>query len=230
MKQQNDTVTLNHPFLMVPSSANYLVEYFARLGYTLEVHEDWQGLTELLTSTKDYPYEMDLSFTPEGMKQSFGFALYLKKDNTVIGTYAAKKNYPTGLKEGMMRIYPELKSEELPEILKRDDIKYYYSSCQWIHTDHIGKGLGVALDLVKKHMVFDLPSTNGRINYAIHKLNDTMGKYHLNKLHYTDSVPFATKPNGDFGGAGGKDDIDYGIAWTSKEDFFNKLDQIKSKY
>ena len=86
MKQQNDTVTLNHPFLMVPSSANYLVEYFARLGYTLEVHEDWQGLTELLTSTKDYPYEMDLSFTPEGMKQSFGFALYLGIDKLYLET------------------------------------------------------------------------------------------------------------------------------------------------
>ena len=79
-------------------------------------------------------------------------------------------------------------------------------------------------------MVFDLPMTNGRINYAIHKLNDTMDQYHLNKLHYTNSVPFATKPDGDFGGAGGKDDLEYGIAWTSKEEFFNKLDQIKSKY
>ena len=57
-----------------------------------------------------------------------------------------------------------------------------------------------------------------------------MDQYHLNKLHYTNSVPFATKPDGDFGGAGGKDDLEYGIAWTSKEEFFNKLDQIKSKY
>lgn len=230
MIQQNNTVTLNHPFLMVPSSANYLVEYFAKLGYTLEVHEDWEGLTQLLTSTKDYPYAMDISFTPERMNKGGGFALYLKKDDQVIGTYAAKSNIPMGLREGMMKVYPDLETSKLPDILTRDDIKYYYSSCQWIHTDHLGKGLGVALDLVKKHMVFDLPSTNGRINYAIHKLNDTMDQYHLNKLHYAHSTPFATKPDGDFGGAGGKDDLEYGIAWISKEEFFNKLDQIKLKY
>ena len=61
-------------------------------------------------------------------------------------------------------------------------------------------------------------------------MSRVLREYHLNKLHYTNSVPFATKPDGDFGGAGGKDDTDYGIAWISKEDFFNKLDQIKSKY
>ena len=215
---------------IVPSSANYLINFFTKLGYTLEVHEDWAGLTTLLTNTKDYPYEMDESFTPERMDGVQGFALYLKKDDQVIGTYAAKHNIPSGLRDGMIRLYPNLQTAPLPEILTRNDIKYYYSSCQWIHSQHLGKGLGVALDLVKKHMVFDLPNTNGRINYAIHKLNDTMDQYHLNKLHYTNSVPFATKPDGDFGGAGGKDDLEYGIAWTSKEEFFNKLDQIKSKY
>ena len=61
----------------VPSSANYLINYFNKLGYTLQVHEDWAGLTGLLTSTKDYPYEMDESFTPERMDGVQGFALYL---------------------------------------------------------------------------------------------------------------------------------------------------------
>ena len=62
----------------VPSSANYLINFFTKLGYTLEVHEDWAGLTTLLTNTKDYPYEMDESFTPERMDGVQGFALYLK--------------------------------------------------------------------------------------------------------------------------------------------------------
>ena len=214
----------------IPSSANYLINYFTNLGYVLEVHEDWEGLTNLLTSTEDYPYAMDESFTPKRMRGVQGFALYLKKGSQIIGTYAAKHNVPTGLRDGMMRVYPNLQTAPLPSILTRQDIKYYYSSCQWIHSEHLGKGLGVALDLVKKHMVFDLLMTNGRINYAIHKLNDTMDQYHLNKLQYSNSVPFATKPDGDFGGAGGKDDLEYGIAWITKEEFFNKLDRIKSQY
>ena len=107
-------------------------------------------------------------------------------------------------------------------------LRYYYSSCQWVDTEYLGRRIGVTLDLIKKHIIFDWVGAD--CNYAIHKVNDTMISYHKSKLFYSDSQYFFTKSDGDVGGAGGVNDTDYNIAWIFKNAFENKLQEIKITY
>lgn len=228
-----------HTSVKVPSSAIYLLEYFESLGYDVKVHEDWNHLKNLLESQKDYPFDMDVAFTQEYMKSEHGviaedienaFAIYLKKGDDVVATYAAKDLRPSVVKGGLVELYPNLITEELPDILNLDDFQYYYSSCQWVHSDHLGKKLGVSLDLLKKHIIFD--SIGGDVNYAIHRINDSMKSYHIDKLHYSNSEAFAKQDeNGKgLGGAGGEKDREYNIVWTIKDSFQTKVEDIKSTY
>ena len=216
-----------HSIVKVPSSAIYLLEYFEKLGYNIKIHEDWDHLEYLLTNTADYPYNMDPSFTTDFVNiDNIAFAIYLKKGDEVIGTYAAKEHHPLVVRDGLLDVYPSLETKDLPEILQRNDLTYYYSSCQWVHTEHLGKKLGMALDLLKKHIIFDNRQAN--INFAIHKINDSMKSYHIDKLYYSNSETFATKKDGNVGGAGGKNDYEYNIVWSIKESFESKLAEIKS--
>ena len=220
-----------HPLVKVPSSAIYLLEYFDSLGYNIRIHEDWDHLKTLLESQEDYPFDMDAAFTPNYMADSnIAFAMYLKKDDNIVATYAAKDLHPGVVREGLTDLYPNLIMKKLPDILNLNDLQYYYSSCQWVHTDHLGKKLGVSLDLLKKHIVFDSPKLGADVNFAIHKINDSMKSYHLNKLYYSNSEAFATKDEGGIGGAGGDNDREYNIVWTLKDSFNGKLEDIKSTY
>ena len=223
-----------HTFLEIPSSALYLMNYFENLGYDVEIHENWPDLAKILTESPDYPYPMDPSFTMDFLHNEDrdvpAFALYLKKDGQVVATYAAKNHLPKTIYDNLNQYYPDLNISSLPEILNKDDMTYFYSSCQWVHTDHLGKKLGVSLDLLKKHIVFDSPKLGADVNFAIHKINDSMKSYHLNKLYYSNSEAFATKDEGGIGGAGGDDDREYNIVWTLKESFNSKLEDIKSSY
>tara|TARA_B100001778_G_C18583846_1_gene628841 strand:+ start:357 stop:1088 length:732 start_codon:yes stop_codon:yes gene_type:complete len=226
-----DMIDNTHPLVKVPSSAIYLLEYFDSLGYNVRIHEDWNHLKNLLESQEDYPFDMDAAFTTEYMLESnIAFAIYLKKGDNIVATYAAKDLHPGVVREGLTDLYPNLIMEKLPDILNLDDFQYYYSSCQWVHSDHLGKKLGVSLDLLKKHIIFD--SIGGDVNYAIHRINDSMKSYHIDKLHYSDSETFAKQDEygSGLGGAGGEKDREYNIVWTIKDSFQTKVEDIKSTY
>jgi hypothetical protein len=224
-----------HSFLQIPSTALYLMNYFESIGYDVVLHENWEELGTILTESSDYPYPMDPSFTPSYLgelgKGATAFALYLKKGDEVVATYAAKSHRPKTIADNLYEFYPNLEVQTLPEILDREDVDYYYSSCQWVHTNHLGKKLGVSLDLLKKHIIFDSPQfQNVDVNFAIHKINDSMKSYHLSKLFYSNSEPFAIKKDGGVGGAGSEEDREYNIVWTVKESFQSKVSEIKATY
>ena len=219
-----------HSFLKIPSSALYLMDYFESIGYDVVLHENWKELEKILTDSPDYPYQMDPGFTQAFLSEDNpAFALYLKKGDDIVATYAAKAHHPRIIADNLYEFYPNLEVQPLPEILDRNDMSYWYSSCQWVHTDHLGKRLGVSLDLLKKHIIFHGMS-NINVNFAIHKINDSMKSYHLDKLMYSSSEPFAIKKDGSVGGAGGEEDREYNIVWTMKETFESKLPDIKSGY
>ena len=224
-----------HSSLEIPSSALYLMDYFESIGYDVVLHEDWEELEDILTKSPDYAYPMDPGFTSAFLHADTpAFALYLKKGDEVVATYAAKSHHPNIIADNLNEFYPDLEVQPLPEILNRSDLSYWYSSCQWVHSDHLGKKLGVSLDLLKKHIIFDgLESKNNDkvdINFAIHKINDSMKTYHIDKLSYSSSEPFAIKKDGAVGGAGNENDREYNIVWTLKDTFEAKLSDIKAGY
>lgn len=224
-----------HSILEIPGSALYLMDYFESMGYDVVLHEDWEDLGKILTESPDYQYPMDPGFTKAYLHSDTpAFALYLKRGDEVVATYAAKSHHPRVIAENLDEFYPDLVVQELPEILDRSDLSYWYSSCQWVHTDHLGKKLGVSLDLLKKHIIFDgLESKNHDkvdVNFAIHKINDSMKTYHIDKLAYSSSEPFAIKKEGAVGGAGSEEDREYNIVWTLADTFQSKLSDIKAGY
>ena len=77
-----------------------------------------------------------------------------------------------------------------------------------------------------KNIIFD--KTDYGINYAIHK--EAFKDYHINGLHYSNSEKLATIPNGDVGGAGEAIDKVYNIAWTTKDEWLIKRNEVKSLY
>ena len=214
--------------LKVNNENSYLFNYLDTLGLDIEVHNDFVDLKNVLTNKDDYPYSFDSSFEKDIMSDmNKGFVFYLKDGDKIVSTYAARIQTPTSLKEGLSLVYSNFKTENLPVNLTAK-LYYMYSSCQWVDSNYLGKRIGVTLDLIKKHFIFN--NWNADVNYAIHKVNDTMINYHKDKLFYSDSQYFFTKTDGDVGGAGSSKDTDYNIAWIYKNAFNNKLQEIKITY
>ena len=180
----------NHPIrkIEVDNTNSYLFNYLDTQKLDLEVHNDWSGLKNLLTSKDDYPYSFDPCFDPTSFQESTnGFSLYLKDGDRVVATYAAREQHPNYIKEGLSNYYNNTKIENLPTSLTPTNLRYYYSSCQWVDTEYLGRRIGVTLDLIKKHIIFDWVKAD--CNYAIHKVNDTMISYHKSKLFYVERNP-----------------------------------------
>ena len=214
--------------LLVNNDNSYLFNYLDTLGLDLEVHNDFADLKNVLINKEDYPYSFDTSFEVDTFTDtSKGFVFYLKDGDKIVSTYAARVQRPQTMKDGLSKVYSDFKTEDLPTSLT-SDLYYMYSSCQWVDTDYLGKRIGITLDLIKKHFIFD--KWGADVNYAIHKVNDTMITYHKDKLYYSDSQYFFTKSDGDVGGAGGSNDTDYNVAWIFKNAFENKLSEIKITY
>ena len=208
---------------------SYLFNYLDTLGLDLEMNNDFQGLKDLLKSKKDYPYDFDACFEPSTFSDiTSGFVLYVKDGDRIVATYSARRQDPETMKLGLSKYYSDVKYEELPVNLRPTNLKYMYSSCQWVDSEYLGKRIGVTLDLIKKHIIFD--RYNCDVNYAIHKVNDSMISYHKSKLFYSDSKYFFSKPDGNVGGAGSSKDVDYNLAWIYKNAFINKLSEIKITY
>lgn len=209
-----------------------MFKFFNDRNIDVEVSDDFKGLKTFLTSLpkEDYPYNYDEFFDPDKTfnLEDKSFVLYLKKDGNIISTYAAKNMDFTNFYDEFNEYWgvksSEEKVKELSYLFTTGD--HMYSSCQWVSKEHRGNGFGMTLDHLKKNICFDIFDATS--NFAIHK--EAFKDYHLNGLHYDESIHLATVPQGDVGGAGEKKDKVYNVCWIKKESWLNKLNDVRKLY
>ena len=204
------------------SNHTELLQFFFKQGLNVEINDDFGALKTFLTSLdkSDYPYNFDPAF--EGISNTQdGFVLYLKNGDNIYATYSCIKMNFDNFKTNMKLIF-----EGTYEDVNVDNGMQIYSSCQWVKKEQRGKKFGMCLDHLKKNIAFDV--LGGDVNFAIHK--EAFKDYHLNGLHYANSVKLATIPNGDVGGAGEAIDKIYHVTWSTKESWASKQSEVKSLY
>ena len=201
-----------------------LLQYFFNQGLNIEISDDFAGLKTFLTSQSndEYPYSFDESFDGvSDLEKQNSFVLYIKNGDEIIATYAAIEFDYDSFHSGMQEVFTGTY-----ENVNVDEGHQFYSSCQWVKKSQRGKKFGMCLDHLKKNIIFDL--LNGDVNFAIHK--ETFKDYHLNGLHYDESIHLATIPQGDVGGAGEEKDKVYNVCWIKKESWLNKLNDVRKLY
>ena len=199
-----------------------LFDFLDSQNLDVEINDNFAELKTILTSKDkdDYAYDFDSAFETY-LDNATGFVLYLRYNNEVVATYAAKKLSLPKFVENMKLKYPG----------NYDTIDDFpgqsaYSSCQWVSKDHRGKKWGRVLDHLKKHICFDFMKCT--TNYAIHKSD--LRDYHVNHLAYSNSQRLAIIPNGDVGGAGEVIDKEYWIAYSSNTEWADKQSEVKALY
>jgi len=199
-----------------------LFDFFDGQNLDVEINDDFAELKTILTSKDkdDYAYDFDPAFESY-LDNATGFILYLRYNNEIVATYAAKKLGLNTFLENMKLKYPG----------NYDTIDDFpgqsaYSSCQWVSKEHRGKKWGRVLDHLKKHICFDLMKCE--TNYAIHKSD--LRDYHVNHLAYSNNQRLAVIPNGDVGGAGEVIDKEYWIAYSSNTEWADKQSEVKTLY
>ena len=199
-----------------------LFYFFDGQNLDVEINDDFAELKTILTSKDkdDYAYDFDPAFESY-LDNATGFILYLRYNNEIVATYAAKKLSMTTFIEAMKEKFSGT-YEDVSDILGISA----YSSCQWVSKDHRGKKIGRVLDHLKKHICFDLMKCTN--NYAIHK--EALKEYHTEHLSYSNSKKLATIPNGDVGGAGEAIDKIYNITYITDIEWAEKQSEIKTLY
>ena len=199
-----------------------LFDFFDGQNLDVEINDDFAELKTILTSKDkdDYAYDFDPAFESY-LDNATGFILYLRYNNEIVATYAAKKLGLNTFLENMKLKYPG----------NYDTIDDFpgqsaYSSCQWVSKEHRGKKWGRVLDHLKKHICFDLMKCE--TNYAIHKSD--LRDYHVNHLAYSNNQRLAVIPNGDVGGAGEVIDKEYWIAYSTSTEWADKQSEVKTLY
>ena len=199
-----------------------LFDFFDGQNLDVEINDDFAELKTILTSKDkdDYAYDFDPAFESY-LDNATGFILYLRYNNEIVATYAAKKLGLNTFLENMKLKYPG-NYETIDDFPGQSA----YSSCQWVSKDHRGKKWGRVLDHLKKHICFDLMKCE--TNYAIHKSD--LRDYHVNHLAYSNNQRLAVIPNGDVGGAGEVIDKEYWIAYSSNTEWADKQSEVKTLY
>ena len=199
-----------------------LFDFFDGQNLDVEINDDFAELKTILTSKDkdDYAYDFDPAFESY-LDNATGFILYLRYNNEIVATYAAKKLGLNTFIENMKLKYPG--NYDTSEDFSGQSA---YSSCQWVSKDHRGKKWGRVLDHLKKHICFDLMKCE--TNYAIHKSD--LRDYHVNHLAYSNNQRLAVIPNGDVGGAGEVIDKEYWIAYSSNTEWADKQSEVKALY
>ena len=199
-----------------------LFDFFESQNLDVEINDDFTQLKTILTSKDkdDYAYDFDSAFESY-LDNATGFILYLRYNNEIVATYAAKKLGFDIFLDSMKIKYPG-NYDTINDIVGPSA----YSSCQWVSKDHRGKKWGRVLDHLKKHLCFDLMKCN--TNYAIHKSD--LRDYHVNHLAYSNNQRLAVIPNGDVGGAGEVIDKEYWIAYSSNTEWADKQSEVKALY
>jgi hypothetical protein len=223
------TIINNHNIITLEKDDKneFLLSHFNKHNVDIEISLDFEILVNHLTSLskEDYPFDFDPAFTPDTAHavvsgSRHGAILLLKSGDNIVGTYAFKKALITNLIE-QIPIYKESAECVKPETLKAfwdgESLldNQYYSSCQWIHPDFLGKRLGMALDHLKKYLIFDV--LDGNINWAM--FTTGLEDYHTGKLTYQDSAPLFTTP-----------DKEYKVTWSTKEYWHSRFDYVKALY
>ena len=212
-----------------------MFKFFNDRNIDVEVSDNFVDFEKFLTGLdkEQYPYNYDEFFNETMVYGGDDFALYLKKDNEIIATYAAKVLAFGQFNEDFENYFyqesgtnPDMNIDELSNLIMYNPGRHMYSSCQWVSTSHRGKGMGMMLDHLKKNICFDIFDADS--NYAIHK--EAFKEYHLKGLHYEDSIWMATVPQGNVGGAGEEKDKIYNVTWVTKENWANKLDDVRKLY
>ena len=212
-----------------------MFKFFNDRNIDVEVSDNFVDFEKFLTGLdkEQYPYNYDEFFNETMVYGGDDFALYLKKDNEIIATYAAKVLAFGQFNEDFENYFyqesgtnPDMNIDELSNLIMYNPGRHMYSSCQWVSTSHRGKGMGMMLDHLKKNICFDIFDADS--NYAIHK--EAFKEYHLKGLHYDDSIWLATVPQGGVGGAGEDKDKVYNVTWVTKENWANKLDDVRKLY
>ena len=214
-----------------------LFAYLDKQGIDVEVSDNFEEFNAFIGQLpkSDYPYNPDEFFggsmLPDILDKTF--ALYLKKGDTIIGTYAARElrfnefyiEFTNWAEDGYYKL--EENGKELSESIMYKPGRHMYSSCQWVHKDYRGKKLGMALDNLKKNICFDVFEAD--TNYCFHK--PQFADYHIKGLHYDESMWMLTVPKGDISdGIGKEKDKSYNVAFVSKESWKNKLDDVRKLY
>tara|TARA_S200000501_G_scaffold258502_1_gene242285 strand:+ start:233 stop:901 length:669 start_codon:yes stop_codon:yes gene_type:complete len=199
-----------------------LFDFFDSQNLDVEINDDFAELKTILTSKDkdDYAYDFDSAFESY-LDNATGFILYLRYNNEIVATYAAKKLGLNTFLESMRLKYPG-NYDTIDDFSGQSA----YSSCQWVSKEHRGKKWGRVLDHLKKHICFDLMKCD--TNYAIHKSD--LRDYHVNHLAYSNNKKLAVIPNGDVGGAGEVIDKEYWIAYSSNTEWADKQSEVKTLY
>ena len=199
-----------------------LFDFFDGQNLDVEINDDFAELKTILTSKDkdDYAYDFDPAFESY-LDNATGFILYLRYNNEIVATYAAKKLSVPVFIEGMKLKYPG-NYDTIDDFSGQSA----YSSCQWVSKDHRGKKWGRVLDHLKKNLCFDLMKCE--TNFAIHKSD--LRDYHVNHLAYSNNQRLAVIPNGDVGGAGEVIDKEYWIAYSTSTEWADKQSEVKTLY
>ena len=199
-----------------------LFDFFDSQNLDVEINDDFAQLKTILTSKDkdDYAYDFDSAFESY-LDNATGFILYLRYNNEIVATYAAKKLGLNTFLESMKLKYPG-NYESIDDFPGQSA----YSSCQWVSKEHRGKKWGRVLDHLKKNICFDLMKCD--TNFAIHKSD--LRDYHVNHLAYSNNQRLAVIPNGDVGGAGEVIDKEYWIAYSSNTEWADKQSEVKALY
>ena len=239
------TIINNHNIITLEKDDKneFLLSHFNKHNVDIEISLNFEALKNQLTSLskEDYPFDFDPSFTPgehtykvlsedPDLAKYKGAVLFLKSGDDIVGTYAFKftlvENFINDVpnyKEGAECVNPETLeafwdgewNDEVYPPAKKPLKGQYYSSCQWIHPDFLGKKLGMALDHLKKYLIFDV--LDGNINWAM--FTTGLEDYHTGKLTYQDSAPLFTTP-----------DKEYKVTWSTKEYWHSRFDYVKALY
>ena len=206
--------------------------FFDKHGIDVEVNDNFKDFQHFLThlTADNYPYRYDEFFNASNLVgNDTAYALYLKKDDKIIATYAAKELEFSSF-FGDIREFAGGRFDKVTEDLNENSFSKLgtcmYSSCQWVDTEYRGKRFGMILDHLKKNICFDIFEAD--MNYAIHK--EQFADYHIKGLHYDESKWLATVEKGDVGGAGEKKDKVYHLTWVTKESWANKLIDVRMLY
>jgi hypothetical protein len=190
------------------------------MSYTFEFGNDFEYLKEILMSRpkEDYPYEMDNFFDPYKYNMDYmsdnvlAFTLLARdKNGEVVATYAARfleySEYENFFEKRTISLGGTYHN---PKIYSTKDTVQWYSSCQWVHTDHRGQRLGIDMDAMKTHKIWEL---GGDINYA--NCKEDLKDYHVSPkgLNYDIAQPQAFIPYGGVGGAGSDEDKNYFLVY-----------------
>jgi len=189
------------------------------MSYTFEYGNDFNYLKEILMnrSNQDYPYQMDAHFDYNynagyqlhALSNEEKFTLFAKDiSGNIVATYAARRLdfevYANNFKNHALSIGGTYHNPAVPEGV------HWYSSCQWVHSDHRNQGLGITMDRMKKDKIWEL---RGDINYA--NCREALKDYHISPdgLGYDIAQPQAFIPSGGVGGAGSDSDKNYFLVY-----------------